>query len=370
MTASVPTPSPSLSSAGLFQVYVHGTGAVSPAGWNVPALIQALEKTVPLPLEDLPRPGWNHPLKFRPVPSLTERPAFLRHPRLRRTSPITQYAVSAALEAARPDLDAIQQGGIRLGVALCTMSGCVTYSRRFYDETLREPATASPLVFPETVFNAPASHLAAVLGSAAIDYTLVGDIGSFFQGLALAGHWFAQDIVDACLVVGAEEMDWLTADAFRLFSRGIRLSAGAGAIYLKPQSPRADAIRLQAVTDPWIFLNRGQRQEACSRVRAELLESGPAALLCDSRQGVRHLDEVERLVWKGWTGSRISPKTILGEGLTAASAWQCIAAVEKLRGLPGQSALVSLVGCNQQAVGARFGRADSPAGSGPPPAND
>ena len=69
------------------------------------------------------------------------------------------------------------------------MSGSVNYSRRFYDETLKDPATASPLVFPETVFNAPASHLAALLGTTAINYTLVGDPGTFLQGIALAADW-------------------------------------------------------------------------------------------------------------------------------------------------------------------------------------
>ena len=59
----------------------------------------------------------------------------------------------------------VQSGALRLGIVACTMAGSVAYSRRFYEEVLREPATASPLVFPETVFNAPASHLAAYLGT-------------------------------------------------------------------------------------------------------------------------------------------------------------------------------------------------------------
>jgi 3-oxoacyl-(acyl-carrier-protein) synthase len=36
-------------------------------------------------------------------------------------------------------------------------------------------SAASPLLFPETVFNAPASHLAAILGITGASYTLVGD---------------------------------------------------------------------------------------------------------------------------------------------------------------------------------------------------
>jgi 3-oxoacyl-(acyl-carrier-protein) synthase len=74
---------------------------------------------------------------------------------------------------------------------VCVFSGCVNYSSRFYSETLKDPATASPLVFPETVFNAPASHLSAFLGNSAINYTLVGDSGTFLIGLAMAAQWLS-----------------------------------------------------------------------------------------------------------------------------------------------------------------------------------
>ena len=81
------------------RVFVAGVGAVSPAGWNVAALREALDHGQPLPTEPVVRPGWEKPLQARPVPSPATRPEFLAHPRLRRTSPITHYAAAAALEA-------------------------------------------------------------------------------------------------------------------------------------------------------------------------------------------------------------------------------------------------------------------------------
>src|SRR4029079_15259432 len=122
--------------------------------------------------------------------------------RLRRSSPISHFVVGAALEALGTDAPAVSAGPLRLGIVLWGMSGCVNYSRRFYDEVLKDPATAIPLVFPETVFNAPASHLAALLGTTAVNYTLVGDPGTFLQGLALAADWLSAKRVDGCLVVG------------------------------------------------------------------------------------------------------------------------------------------------------------------------
>ncbi|MEY2407738.1 MAG: hypothetical protein QOF48_408, partial [Verrucomicrobiota bacterium] len=214
------------------EIFVHGIGAVSPAGWGVPAMRAALKSGVAMPVSELARPGWKESLRVRTVPAASPRPAFLAHPRLRRASPITQYAVGAALEALGTDSAGAGVRDMRLGIVLCVMNGCVGYSRRFYDETLRDPARASPLVFPETVFNAPSSHLAALLGMTGINYTLAGDPGTFGQGLALAADWIETGTVEGCLVIGAEETDWATADACGLFSRAAVPAEGAGAIYL------------------------------------------------------------------------------------------------------------------------------------------
>ena len=120
---------------------------------------------------------------------------------------ITQHTVVAALEALGTDLAEVQAGRLRVGIIVCLLTGIVAYSRRFYEAVLQDPATASPLLFPETVFNAPASHLAAYLGAGTINYTLVGDEGSFLQALALAAQWINDEPLDGCLVVGGEEMD-------------------------------------------------------------------------------------------------------------------------------------------------------------------
>jgi 3-oxoacyl-(acyl-carrier-protein) synthase len=234
------------------------------------------------------------------------------------------------------------------------MSGCVNYSRRFYDETLKEPATASPLVFPETVFNAPASHLAALLGTAAINYTLVGDPGTFLQAIALAADWLLNGRVDACLVVGSEEMDWLTAEAFHLFDRSVVLGEGAGALYLLREPHQDPPIRLRDITQSQLFSNQQTRAQAAKRVRAALGPPDKAELLCDGLQGSSRIDRAEAAAWFEWPGPRLSPKTVLGEGMMAAAAWQCVAAVEAIRRGESSAATVSVVGSNEQAIAARF----------------
>jgi len=336
-------------------VIVCGTGAVSPAGWGVKPLVEAVANQAALPLKEIPRPGTGTLLRVRQVPALNPRPPWLAHARLRRTSPITQYSVAAALEALGADAAAVREGALKLGVIVAVMSGCVNYSRRFYDETLRDPATASPLVFPETVFNAPSSHVAALLGTEAINYTIVGDPGTFVQGLALAADWLLTGAVDACLVVGAEEIDWTTSHAFQLFSRQIVLSDGAGALYLKRETPGGSGVKLAAISDAQLFLPSRPRADAVMEMRRQLALNGAAAVLVDGLQDIRRYDAAEAAAWDDWPAARISPKKILGEGLMAATSWQSVLAVEAIRG-GASSALVSVVGTNQQAIGAAFAR--------------
>ncbi len=336
------------------RIFVCGLGAVSPAGWGGEKLIAALDKGEPVPVQNITRPGWEKPLRGRTVPPPETRPEFFSHPRLRRSGAITQHTVAASLEALGADAAQVQSGALRLGMVACTMSGSVAYSRRFYEEVLREPATASPLIFPETVFNAPASHLAAYLNTNGTGCTLVGDDGTFLQGLAMAADWLANDQADGVVVVGAEEMDWIAADAMRLFDRSAIRSGGAGAIYLRREKSPATCAELSAVTDAFLFTQNQDRTEAARRMRAQLPVAAPDELLCASAQNRSRQDAAENLAWHDWTGTRFAPRIILGEAFLASAAWQCVAACAALARGRFSAANVSVVGTNQQAIGARF----------------
>ncbi len=335
------------------RIFLGGWGAVSPAGWGVPALRAALENGAPLPVREMAHPACDRILRVREVPPPEPRPAFFRHPRLRRTSDLTRYAAAAAWEALGPD--AATRNNRRLGLIVCLQCGCVQYTCRFFDELLRDPATASPILFPETVFNAPASHLAALLGGEpALTLTLVGDPGTFLVGVAEGAEWILEGRVEECLVVGAEEAHPLLADALWHFDHGGVLAAGAGAVRLTARPDRPDAPELACVTHPFTYRKRLPRDHAALAMRSELLPARPGELLCDGLQGRPRPDAAEQTAWRHWPGPRLSPKALLGEGLMAAGAWQCVVAADALQQGRAPSAVVSLVGVNQQAIGARF----------------
>ena len=325
------------------RIFVHGVGAVSPAGWGSGTLVEAVNRGEPLPLQPLPRPGQEHPLMVRRVPAPQPRPAFLAHPRLRRTSPISHFAVGAALEALGADQAAVAAGQLRLGIIFCAFTGCVGYSRRFYDEVLRDPATASPLIFPETVFNAPASHLAAFFGTTAVNYTVVGDQGEFVKSLALAAEWLNAGTVDGCLVVGAEEADWLSAEALGMLAPHLPSAEGAGAVYLRREPA---AVELVAVTQPQLYVGPNGRAGAHERTRRQWTAlADPAGLLI-------HDGEFQA----GEATKAVCVQSVLGEGLGAGGAWQVAYAAARLATAEATTSVVETAGINEQSIAAVFRR--------------
>jgi hypothetical protein len=76
-------------------------------------------------------------------------------------------------------------------------------------------------------------------------------------------------------------------------------------------------------------------------------------------QDIPQLDAAERAAWAAWPGPRLAPKTILGEAFAASAAWQCVAACDTVQNRKFFAVNVSVVGANQQAIGARFEQADS-----------
>ena len=170
------------------------------------------------------------------------------------------------------------------------------YTKRFYHEVVESGAqAASPLLFPETVFNAPASHLAAILGITGASYTLVGDGAVGLLALKMAEDLMLNPALDRCLVVGAEEADWLLCDAYRRWRllraapplevfqeppRGMILSEGAGALLLEAEGrsserpgraeapPSERTVAIETIDPGYNF----RRQSRGGRLRGEGLQ--------------------------------------------------------------------------------------------------
>ena len=357
--------------------HIAGMGWVTPLGSGVDEVWGRLLKGESAEAESLSSPlGRDYPVFRVPGSATAKAPA---HPRLRRSSAISRFAVVAGLEAlANAGIELGPEIAQRTALIFAVSNGGVVYTKRFYHEIVDSGAqAASPLLFPETVFNAPASHLAAILGISGATYTLVGDGAVGILALKMADDLMTSDTLDYCLVVGAEEADWLLCDAYckwRLLrsappvepfqqpARGTILSEGAGAILLSRQGP----IRIDHIAGGTNFRKQRDAAAGVGEVFSELCATRPD-FVSVSANGT-FVDEAERIAIARHCpkASIYAAKGALGESVGASSLWQTICAAQILSNqrLPGgfpsegelQSGLVSTCGLNQQVAGLRLSK--------------
>ena len=313
------------------------------------------------------------------------------HPRLRRASVISRFAAAAGLDALRAaGLEPGSHNGERTALIFAISNGGVIYTKRFYSNIVESGAqSASPLLFPETVFNAPASHLAAILGITGATYTLVGDGAVGLAAIKMAEDLMANETLNRCLVVGTEEIDWLLCDAYRRWrllrssppiepfskqQRGMILSEGAGAILLAREGP----FTIECAHPGGCFSKRAEAGDILRQILSDLSEtqidfviSGANGTFADQAESEAIGQIVpDALVYTG--------KPALGESVGAAAVWQVILAAQALRSaelppvlqaypavtmrlshsrtsMPGaRRAIVLSCGVNQQAAGLRL----------------
>jgi 3-oxoacyl-[acyl-carrier-protein] synthase II len=314
---------------------IRGSGAVSAAGWGVAALADAVTSCRVIETQNSPRTlgTRNWECRYRPVPAA---PAdrVPKHPRLRRASSITRFAVAAAEEAMAG------RSAESLGIILCLTNACIGFTNRFYNEVLDTPVFASPIVFPETVFNAPASHLAAYLNVAGPVTTLIGESNLLCEALHTARDWMQSGQVQQCLVIGAEEADWLSSEALTYYDKRGIATEGAGALLLALEG---DGPRISQVIGPHIYHHQQERQEQLQRTVSSLQSIGDAMLI-DSAVGNARRDKDEQAAWARRADAHtLSPAKVLGEGMGSASALQLVLAAS-LAASSQQTIIISMPG--------------------------
>jgi len=329
------------SKAGRLEAGVAGIGWVTPLGTQLHGVWQALQSGVVAESRPIENPETGRLHQVRPVsPKLVEHLA--RQPRLRRSSPISYFAVGAAM-AALEDAGILPsaEAGSATALVFAVSNGGVIYTRRFYDQIIRQGANAaSPMLFPETVYNAPASHVASAFGVDGASYTLVGDNAVGIAALHFGSQLLALGACERVLVVGCEEIDWILCEAFydwRLASTP--LSEGAGAVLLTHDAP----LRITTAAAVPIF----RRAEAGAALRSALGNQEGEWVISSGNRGFA--ERIERRLL-GEKGTWVFPKRHFGEAPGASAVWQVIAGAMALRTCEARSVLVPVVGFNQQAA--------------------
>ena len=313
------------------------------------------------------------------------------HPRLRRASVISRFAAAAGLDALRAaGLEPGSHNGERTALIFAISNGGVIYTKRFYSNIVESGAqSASPLLFPETVFNAPASHLAAILGITGATYTLVGDGAVGLAAVKMAEDLMSNEALDHCLVVGTEEIDWLLCDAYRRWrllrssppiepfseqQRGMILSEGAGAILLAREGP----FTIECAHPGRCFSKRAEAGDILKQILNDLSETQIDFVISSANGTFVDQAESEAIGQIVPDAVVYTGKPALGESVGAAAVWQVILATQALRtaelppvlhahsavtmrlshsrtSMPGaRRSIVLSCGVNQQAAGLRL----------------
>ena len=348
-------------------------GWVTPLGAGLEEVWARLGAGDTAEVKTLANPETGRALAYAPVP-MTLVEALGRNPRLRRSSAISYFAVAAGLAALEnAGITMTPELAARTAVVFAISSGGVAYTRRFYEQLVKQGANAaSPLLFPETVYNAPASHLSAQLGIDGASYTLVGDASVGLAALKFAEQLLATSNLAQVVVVGSEETDWVLCAAYREWrlargaaGRGALLAEGAAAVVLA----RAGRVEIAALHAGVPVFRRADAAAAVERVFADLLAGRKADAVIGSANGT-FVDRAEgaAIARHCPEAAAYFPKSAFGEALGAGALMQVIVgALAVVKGaVPGgeargdalKTALVSTLGFNQQASGLVLARAE------------
>ncbi len=321
-------------------VGIAGMGWVTPLGTDLEKVWAQIRDGIVPETKTLTNPesGRLYPIFTTPPEAIAH---LARNPRLRRSSHVGTIAVAAGLAALEnAGLAMTPETAANTAVVFAISDGVVMYTRKFYDHIVKQGAhTASPLLFPETVYNAPASHLAALLGIDGASYTLVGDASVGMSALHFAGELLETSEVDQVVVVGAEECDWILCEAYRGWRLACTpLAEGAAAVVLKREG------RWKFTTHPGApFFHQRDAAAALASVLAHFADAKIERVICSANGTFIDRAEASALAPHFPNVPVFTPKKSLGESPGASALQQTIAAA-----MTGESALVTVVGFNHQ----------------------
>lgn len=328
---------------------IIGLGWVTPLGRDVETVYQRLENGE-LPMASFLPEAANRQV-FRIEPDLIKDITAL--PRLRRSSAISHFAVAAAQ-------DAIAQAGLtedqlaRTTLIFAASDGGVVYTRRFYGDVVEHGlGSGSPLLFPETVYNAPASHVAGTAGLSGEVLTLVGDSATALSAIQMAVEAFHLPGIDYCLVVAAQEMDWISAevyDRWKLihgsYNEAAFFAEGAAAVVIARETPGVASI---SFSHPGLSYGTNQEAERSLGTVFSQIPQQPD-LIISSASGTR-FDLVETQASEAaYPGvASLQPKKQLGDALAATALQQVILGALFAQKGSHHRVLVPVAGFNGQA---------------------
>lgn len=303
-------------------VAVTGIGVVSPIGLGRRQFWTALRdgRSGVRPIEGF-AVSTKLPTIAAEVPGFAAR-EFITSAHLRRMDKLSRMIVAAsrmALDDARVVVsrELPDRVGVVVGSALGNMSECALHLERVFT---KGPTSASPLIFPNLVLNAPAGYVAMELGFTGVNLTVAQAETSGEQAIIVGSELLRQGRADMVLAGGGDELAPVIADTYRraralsaqgggpewsspydATRNGIVLGEGAGMLVLESAArarARGAAVlaEIEGVTTFGVPAPAYDWPSRAPQARAALcrLLSGKAVdLICGSANSSRRLDACE-----------------------------------------------------------------------------
>lgn len=194
-------------------IVITGIGVASPAGFGSEALWDAIIEKRPcfLPVA-LPKSKGRERL----CATVKGIDAFLDDRRLRRAAEISKYAIAAirlALEDA--GIDPAAWVSREAGLVTAVTHGAIRFTTEFHESLIKEgPASASPMIFSDSVLNAPAGNASIVFNIRGAAHTVIGDLGAGILSVSTAIKTMRYSGLKVCLAGAAEEFEHVVSGVY------------------------------------------------------------------------------------------------------------------------------------------------------------
>lgn len=208
-------------------IVITGIGVAGPAGFGAQALWDALIEKRPC-FSPVPSPKAEG--KERLCAKVKGIDAFLNDRRLRRAAEISKFA-SAAIRLALEDagIDPGAWVSREAGLVTAVTHGAIRFTVEFHESLIKEgPASASPMVFSDSVLNAPAGNASIAFNIRGAAHTVIGDLGAGMLSVSTAIKTMRYSGLKVCLAGAAEEFEDVVTGVYSRL--GLLSPEGSGAM--------------------------------------------------------------------------------------------------------------------------------------------
>ncbi len=212
------------------QLVISGIGPLSPLGAGKDNFWRSLSSR---------HSGINHISKFSSVSGAmggeinnNDIDGLIDDRKFRRAAEISKYAL-AAIKLAILDANSSFEGKENTAIITAVTHGAMNYTQDYHESLITGGVEdISPILFSESVLNAPAGNASICYGVQGVVHTIVGGCTASLKAVMLASRILNEGAIEKAIVVSAEEVNELSFYCRGKFGESI-MSEGAGALLIE-----------------------------------------------------------------------------------------------------------------------------------------